>query len=78
MALLIRGSVGPGVTQLQADLDRCGYASSDEPGVYSADTERAVRSFQDAYGLDVDGKAGDETLAKIAEVIGSLTPPEGA
>jgi peptidoglycan hydrolase-like protein with peptidoglycan-binding domain len=76
MALLIRGSIGAGVTQLQADLDRCGYSSSDAPGVYSADTERVVRSFQDAYGLGVDGKAGDETLAKIAEVIASLTPPD--
>ncbi len=52
MALFIRGSIGPGVTQLQSDLDRAGYSSSDKAGVYSADTERAVRSFQAAPADD--------------------------
>jgi peptidoglycan hydrolase-like protein with peptidoglycan-binding domain len=36
--------------------------------VYGAKTEEQVRSFQDAYSLDADGKAGPNTLAKITEL----------
>ncbi len=74
MGLLIRGSVGDGVLSLQQNLDSAGYPSTDAAGVYGAGTEQAVRSFQDAYGLDADGKAGVDTMNKIAEVFGSLTP----
>jgi peptidoglycan hydrolase-like protein with peptidoglycan-binding domain len=74
MGLLIRGSVGDEVTALQQNLDTAGYSSSDPAGVYGAGTESAVRSFQDAYGLDADGKAGLDTMAKIAEVLSSLSP----
>ena len=76
MGLLIRGSVGDAVRVLQENLDRAGYSSPDDPGVYSAGTEKAVREFQDAYGLDVDGKAGVDTMSKLDGVIGSLTPAD--
>ncbi len=72
MGLLIRGSIGDAVTALQTNLDTIGYSSSDAPGVYGAGTEKAVRDFQDAYGLDADGKAGVDTMGKIAEVVASL------
>jgi N-acetylmuramoyl-L-alanine amidase len=78
MGLLIRGSVGDGVISLQQNLDTAGYPSSDAAGIYGAGTEAAVRSFQDAYGLDADGKAGLDTMNKLTEVIGSLaSPPDG-
>lgn len=67
MSLLIRGSVGPAVRKLQEDLTALGYAV-DPDGVYGAGTEEQVRSFQDAYSLDADGKAGPNTLAKITEL----------
>ena len=67
MGLLIRGSVGPLVRTLQEDLTALGYVVEPD-GVYGAATEEQVRSFQDAYGLDADGKAGPNTLAKIAEL----------
>ena len=67
MGLLIRGSVGPLVTKLQEDLTALGYAVAPD-GVYGAATEEQVRSFQDAYSLDADGKAGPITLAKIEEL----------
>lgn len=67
MGLLIRGSVGPLVHKLQEDLTALGYEVNPD-GVYGASTEAQVRSFQDAYGLDADGKAGEMTQAKIAEL----------
>jgi len=67
MGLLIRGSVGPLVHKLQEDLTALGYGVEPD-GVYGAKTEEQVRSFQDAYSLDADGKAGPNTLAKIAEL----------
>jgi peptidoglycan hydrolase-like protein with peptidoglycan-binding domain len=78
MGLLIRGSVGDAVRALQESLDRAGYSSPDAPGVYGAGTEKAVRDFQDAYGLDADGKAGVDTMSKLDGVIGSLTPSDPA
>jgi peptidoglycan hydrolase-like protein with peptidoglycan-binding domain len=67
MGLLIRGSVGPLVHKLQEDLTALGYVVEPD-GVYGAKTEEQVRSFQDTYSLDADGKAGPNTLAKIAEL----------
>ncbi len=67
MGLLIRGSVGPLVHKLQEDLTALGYVVEPD-GVYGAKTEEQVRSFQDMYGLEVDGKAGADTQAKIAEL----------
>ena len=67
MGLLIRGSVGPLVHKLQEDLTALGYEVTPD-GVYGAATEEQVRSFQDAYGLEADGKAGANTQAKIAEL----------
>ncbi len=31
-----------------------------------------MRSFQDAYGLDADGKAGPNTLDKIDELVAEI------
>jgi peptidoglycan hydrolase-like protein with peptidoglycan-binding domain len=67
MGLLIRGSVGPLVHKLQEDLTALGYVVEPD-GVYGAATEEQVRSFQDTYGLEADGKAGAVTQAKIAEL----------
>ncbi|MFT3764012.1 MAG: peptidoglycan-binding domain-containing protein [Minicystis sp.] len=68
MGLLIRGSVGDAVKALQENLTALGY-EVDADGIYGAKTEAQVRSFQDAYGLDADGKAGVNTMSKIAELL---------
>lgn len=68
MGLLIRGSVGDAVRSLQENLTRIGY-EVEADGIYGAATEKAVREFQDSYGLDADGKAGINTMTKIAEII---------
>jgi peptidoglycan hydrolase-like protein with peptidoglycan-binding domain len=66
--LLIRGSIGPKVVALQENLTQLGY-TVEADGTYGADTEAQVRSFQDAYGLKVDGAAGEETHQKIDELL---------
>jgi peptidoglycan hydrolase-like protein with peptidoglycan-binding domain len=68
--LLIRGSVGPEVRALQENLTSLGY-TVDVDGIYGPTTEQ-VRSFQDAYGLDADGKAGPNTLDKIDELVAEI------
>lgn len=68
MGLLIRGSVGDAVRALQENLTALGY-EVEADGIYGAKTEAQVRSFQDAYGLDADGKAGVNTMSKISELL---------
>ena len=72
MRLLIRGSVGDAVKAMQESLTRLGYTAAAD-GIYGAATEKTVREFQDSYGLLVDGKAGEETLGKIDELIAEVT-----
>lgn len=76
MSLLIRGSVGPQVRKLQEDLTALGYVVEAD-GVYGAATEEQVRSFQDSYSLDADGKAGPNTLAKIKELRDEIATMKG-
>jgi peptidoglycan hydrolase-like protein with peptidoglycan-binding domain len=68
--LLIRGSVGPDVKTLQQNLNTIGV-TADVDGVYGANTERAVRTFQTANGIDSDGKYGPNTDAKMQELLAS-------
>lgn len=63
------GSRGVQVAELQADLFRAGHDTGGADGVFGPLTDRAVRAFQQKYGLTVDGVAGPVTLAKLTEVI---------
>ena len=58
---LRRGSRGSGVTRLQAALSAQGYDCGTADGIFGAKTEMAVRAFQQAKGLTVDGIAGKDT-----------------
>ena len=60
-----KGSSGAVVTQIQTKLKSWGYYTGTVDGIYGSGTERAVRAFQQKYGLTVDGKAGDQTLAAM-------------
>lgn len=53
------------VRALQKRLKELGYYSGSADGDYGPATERAVRAFQKANGLSVDGKAGAKTLEKL-------------
>ncbi len=66
--ILRRDSVGKAVRDLQQRLAAAGYVPvDDDAGIYGSGTEVAVRAFQDARGIRVDGVCGPETWAAIVE-----------
>ena len=60
-----RGDQGPAVTTLQEQLKASGFFDSSPTDLYGPMTEDAVRRFQAANNLSVDGVAGPETLQKL-------------
>ena len=58
---LQKDSAGDAVAQLQEALIELGYLSGKADGTYGAKTVAAVKAFQKANGLTVDGVAGEET-----------------
>ncbi|MGP1383159.1 MAG: peptidoglycan-binding protein [Thainema sp.] len=65
-------SLNPGldadqVRRLQEDLASLGYYAGAVDGVYGPQTEAAVREFQAAYELTVDGIAGSNTRATLEQ-----------
>jgi N-acetylmuramoyl-L-alanine amidase len=65
-SLLRRGDEGAAVRDLQARLGAAGFASP-ASGHFDEPTESAVRAFQDARGLYVDGICGPETWGALVE-----------
>ncbi len=67
--LLIKGEDGPGVKRLQESLNAAGITVNGKPlpttGHFGDLTEQAVRQFQEQKGLEVDGKAGKDTLGAL-------------
>ena len=59
------GSVGEIVLRLQTRLQELGYYTSRLDGVYLTEDIEAVRNFQSANGLKVDGKAGYQTQSLL-------------
>lgn len=78
MATLKRGSSGENVYKLQLMLNTLGYDCGKPDGIFGAKTETAVRSFQKANNLTVDGKVGAATLpvieAQYDKTLGPETP----
>ena len=70
-AILRKGSTGPEVKSLQKKLLQIGYylGSYGADGDYGDATVTAVRKFQKANSLVIDGEAGPDTLAKIDKVL---------
>jgi N-acetylmuramoyl-L-alanine amidase len=65
---LRRGAAGEAVRDLQRRLVALGHdCTADEPGELGPATEAAVRAFQAARGLLVDGDCGRETWAALVE-----------
>ena len=71
------GSSGNEVKQIQTRLKSWGYYNGAVDGVYGSKTQAAVKSFQRANGLTVDGVAGPKTLAAIGLPTGSTSNSSG-
>ena len=59
------GDQGPDVVALRNRLISMGYMPRNVKAVYDADMEKAVQRFQARHGLEVDGVAGEGTMAEI-------------
>jgi peptidoglycan hydrolase-like protein with peptidoglycan-binding domain len=76
MLLLMRGNVGKEVADLKAALSKAlGDAAAAYPGLdggeeFNADTETALRAWQNSVGLVADGIAGPRTLSALG-----ISPP---
>ncbi len=62
---LVFGSSGSAVLSMQKALTNIGFSTRGIDGKFGNNTLSAVRAFQSANGLSVDGKAGTVTLAKL-------------
>lgn len=65
VVIIQAGTRGNAVLNLQNRLTELGYYSSRQDGVYLEDDISAVRAFQKANSLKVDGKAGYETQSML-------------
>ena len=73
--VLQSGSRSTAVKTLQKALQALGYSVGTADGVYGPNTESAVRAFQQANGLTVDGKAGDATQTLLYQLSGAANAP---
>ena len=72
MAKVLRvGAQGEDVTDLQTDLAAMSI-ECDIDGIFGPKTERAVKHFQAAFGLDSDGVAGPKTLKLLEEEVAKV------
>lgn len=76
MANLAYGSSGSDVRALQEALRKAGYNIAAD-GVYGAETQNAVRQYQSAQGLGVDGIAGQQTFGALGIGSGGSTAGGG-
>ena len=63
-ALIRKGDKGDGVRWVQWELNRNKYPV-DEDGIFGADMDATIRSFQKDRGLSVDGIVGPKTRAQL-------------
>ena len=64
---------GDDVAELQERLLSLGFTSDRVDGIFGTNTEQAVRRFQGAVGLAVDGSVGPETLRAFADLTRSVS-----
>ena len=77
---LLRGSQNDEVSTLQAFLaqDPAIYPEGLVTGYFGPATERAVKRFQEKYGIDPIGIVGPKTRAKLNELLGAAPAPTPA
>ena len=78
-APLRRGTTGPSVVALQTSLNRISQSYPAIPkipavdGIFGSRTEAAVRSFQEIFGLSVDGIVGPATWYAVVRIYVAVT-----
>lgn len=74
------GDKGPAVSTLQKKLIAAGYScgKAGADGDFGSGTQAAVKAFQKAHGLTVDGEAGVLTVAKLNAILGAKPAPRPA
>ena len=77
--VLKNGSSGDAVKTLQENLLRLGYALPryGADGKFGSETEEAVKAFQKAHGLTVDGKYGELTHAALMAALANAEDADG-
>ena len=68
------GSQGQDVRNVQQKLKQLGFLKGNVDGDFGKATEEAVKAFQKQYGLEVDGKVGVNTLAKLQTARATMKP----
>lgn len=71
-AAIPKGSSGTQVKYLQQALQGLGFEVGTVDGHYGSKTESAIRAFQQAYGLSVDGSAGKMTMTILKNTVVAL------
>ncbi len=79
-ANLDRGDKGSAVEQLQKSLVKLGHMSAAEmktgPGTFGPRTEDALKDFQKAHGLEVDGKFGPKSRSAMEKALAAQSKPK--
>ncbi|WP_017726482.1 peptidoglycan-binding protein [Halalkalibacterium ligniniphilum] len=65
LLILREGDENKLVEDLQQKLQNLGYYENEVHGVFDSATQKAVKAFQQAEGIGVDGLAGPETYATL-------------
>lgn len=66
---LMKGDKGNDVIKLQENLNCIGYSCGNVDGIFGSNTDSALRKFQAAYGLVVDGKYGIASKTKLESLV---------
>lgn len=72
--ILERGERGVEVAQLISDLYKLDFYDGVRDDVFGHGTEAAVLDFQREHSIDVDGKAGPQTLKAISDALNDDAP----
>ena len=68
--LLKKGAKGDDVFELQNILIQLGYLEGPADGEFGKNTDNALRKFQEAYDLLVDGEYGEKTHKALMQTVG--------
>lgn len=67
-----QGDSGESVKKLQRILVSKGYLNGKIDGIYGLETVNAIKKFQAAYGLEIDGICGDATYNLLTEAVDNV------